>query len=54
MYFDAPAGNEPLVDTPNGVRVLLSFNGAMVLLLGLMPGALMTLCADAIRIALAT
>ena len=54
MYFDAPVSDMPLVDTPNGVRVLLSFNGAAVLLLGLMPGALMTLCADAIRIALAT
>jgi len=54
MYFDAPVGDMPLVETPSGVRVLLSLNGAMVLLLGLMPGALMTLCADAIRIALAT
>ncbi|RZT93679.1 NADH-quinone oxidoreductase subunit NuoN [Rivibacter subsaxonicus] len=54
MYFDAPAGDEPLIETPTGVRVLLSFNGAAVLVLGLMPGALMAACADAIRIALST
>jgi NADH-quinone oxidoreductase subunit N len=30
------------------VRVVLSVNGLLVLVLGIMPGALMALCADAI------
>lgn len=55
MYFDAPAGAaEPLAAGPAGVRRLLALNGALVLGLGLLPGGLMSLCADAVRIALAT
>jgi NADH-quinone oxidoreductase subunit N len=34
--------------------VVLSVNGALVLVLGLLPGGLMALCADAIVRALAT
>jgi NADH-quinone oxidoreductase subunit N len=30
------------------VRVVLSLNGALVLILGIVPGGLMTLCAQAI------
>jgi NADH-quinone oxidoreductase subunit N len=31
------------------VRAVLSLNGALVLVLGLMPGGLMALCAQAMR-----
>ncbi|MBS0506379.1 MAG: NADH-quinone oxidoreductase subunit NuoN [Proteobacteria bacterium] len=53
MYFDAPltAGT---VSAPFDARVVLSLNGALVLILGVVPGGLMALCADAIVRALAT
>ena len=38
----------------NIVRVVLTLNGALVLVLGLVPGGLMALCADAVVRALAT
>jgi NADH-quinone oxidoreductase subunit N len=47
MYFDPPL-TATTVSAPLDVRVVLSINGALVLLLGLMPGGLMTLCAQAI------
>ena len=47
MYFDPPLTAATVVaDTQ--VRVVLSINGALVLLLGLMPGGLMALCANAV------
>jgi NADH-quinone oxidoreductase subunit N len=52
MYFDAPvqtAGIEAGAD----VRSVLSINGALVLVLGIVPGGLMTLCAQAIASLLA-
>ena len=36
------------IDAPVDARVVLSINGALVLLLGIMPGGLMTLCTQAI------
>ncbi len=49
MYFDAPnAGMPTAIHAPTDARVVLSINGALVLLLGLMPGGLMTLCTQAI------
>jgi NADH-quinone oxidoreductase subunit N len=36
------------------VRVVLTLNGALVLLLGLLPGGLMALCSDAVLRALVT
>ncbi len=48
MYFDAPAQTAPIA-APMGVRAVLSVNGALVLVLGLLPGALMTLCVQAVR-----
>jgi NADH-quinone oxidoreductase subunit N len=49
MYFDAPnAGMPTAIDAPVDARVVLSINGALVLLLGIMPGGLMTLCTQAI------
>ncbi|MEN9384058.1 MAG: NADH-quinone oxidoreductase subunit NuoN [Pseudomonadota bacterium] len=48
MYFDAAVQTAPIT-APAEVRVVLSVNGALVLVLGLMPGGLMDLCANAIR-----
>ena len=36
------------VAAPADVRVVLTINGALVLVLGILPGGLMTLCAQAI------
>jgi NADH-quinone oxidoreductase subunit N len=47
MYFDAPI-TATTVSASMDVRVVLSLNGALVLILGIMPGGLMTLCAQAI------
>ena len=47
MYFDAPI-TATTVAAPLDVRVVLSINGALVLVLGILPGGLMTLCAQAI------
>jgi len=47
MYFDEPI-TATTVSASADVRVVLSINGALVLLLGLLPGALMTLCARAV------
>ncbi|MWL86686.1 MULTISPECIES: NADH-quinone oxidoreductase subunit NuoN [unclassified Cupriavidus] len=53
MYFDAPAGEEPL-EASGGVRAMLSLNGLAVILLGIFPAALMSLCYEAIRATLAS
>lgn len=53
MYFDKPVDDTP-VQGPFDVRAVLTVNGALVLLLGLFPGALMALCADAVKRALLT
>ncbi len=53
MYFDAPL-TATRVSAPLDVRVVLTVNGALVLVLGLLPGGLMALCADAVVRALAT
>jgi NADH-quinone oxidoreductase subunit N len=47
MYFDAPLTATSVV-APADVRVVLGLNGALILLLGLFPSALMTLCQTAI------
>jgi NADH-quinone oxidoreductase subunit N len=47
MYFDQPV-SAGAITAPFDVRALLSVNGALVLVLGLVPGGLMTLCANAI------
>jgi NADH-quinone oxidoreductase subunit N len=54
LYFDVPERDAPAIETPLDVRAVLTVNGLAVLALGLLPGGLMSLCADAIRIALAT
>lgn len=49
VYFDEPAADAaPMVATV-GQRGVLSINGALILLLGLLPGGLMALCVQAIR-----
>ncbi len=49
MYFDAPPAHVPAtIEAAKDVRVVLSLNGALVLVLGLLPGGLMTLCAQSI------
>jgi NADH-quinone oxidoreductase subunit N len=47
MYFDEPI-TATTVAAPADVRVVLSINGALILILGIVPGGLMTLCAQAI------
>ena len=47
MYFDAPI-TASTVSAPTDVRVVLTVNGALILILGLVPGGLMALCARAI------
>jgi len=47
MYFDAPTITAPITAAID-VRAVLTLNGALLLLLGLLPGGLMALCANAI------
>jgi NADH-quinone oxidoreductase subunit N len=47
MYFDPPVHTAP-IEAPMDIRVVLTINGALVLLLGLLPGSLMALCAKAV------
>jgi NADH-quinone oxidoreductase subunit N len=49
MYFDAPlAHNAQPVSGPTDAKVVLAINGALILVLGMVPGGLMTLCAQSI------
>jgi NADH-quinone oxidoreductase subunit N len=47
MYFDAPSQTAP-IEAGMEVRSVLSLNGALVLVLGIVPGGLMALCAQAV------
>ncbi|ACB33782.1 proton-translocating NADH-quinone oxidoreductase, chain N [Leptothrix cholodnii SP-6] len=53
MYFDEPVDNSP-IHAPAHARAVLSLNGAAVLVLGILPGGLMAMCAQAIVKALAS
>jgi NADH-quinone oxidoreductase subunit N len=53
MYFDAPI-TASTVSADTDVRVVLSLNGALILILGILPGGLMALCARAIVSTLGT
>jgi NADH-quinone oxidoreductase subunit N len=53
MYFDSPI-TATTVSAPADVRAVLSLNGALILILGILPGGLMALCADAVIKTLAT
>jgi NADH-quinone oxidoreductase subunit N len=48
MYFDAPESNSP-ISLGQDTALLISMNGLGVLLLGLLPGALMSVCAVAVQ-----
>ena len=52
MYFDEPV-TATTVSAGADVRVVLSLNGLLVLLLGVLPGALMALCAQSVKTMLA-
>ena len=47
MYFDAPTQTAE-IEAGLDARSVLSLNGALVLVLGIVPGGLMTLCAQAV------
>ena len=47
MYFDDAAIDAP-IQAPLDMRAVLSLNGALLLVLGILPGALMALCAKAL------
>ncbi len=47
MYFDAPLQTAE-IDAPADARAVLSLNGVLVVVLGVLPGGLMTLCTDAV------
>lgn len=51
MYFDAPTDMSPIV-ADRGMQITLSVNGIAVVLLGIVPGTLMTACLQAISQAL--
>lgn len=47
MYFESPTSSA-VISAPFDVRAVLSINGALVLLLGILPGGLMALCGQAV------
>lgn len=50
MYFDAPhSHNAQPISAPADARIVLTINGALLLVLGIAPGSLMTLCAQSIN-----
>jgi NADH-quinone oxidoreductase subunit N len=51
MYFDAPQDHAP-IEPRLDVGVVMTLNGLAVLLLGILPGRLMELCIDSIRLSL--
>jgi NADH-quinone oxidoreductase subunit N len=53
MFFEEPSDTAPL-GAPGDVRLVMSLNGAAVLIFGLLPGGLMAMCAQAIVKALAS
>jgi NADH-quinone oxidoreductase subunit N len=49
MYFDAPQRHNALpISAPADAKAVLAINGALILILGILPGGLMTLCAESI------
>jgi NADH-quinone oxidoreductase subunit N len=53
MFFDEPQDAAPIA-APGDVRLVMSLNGAAVLVFGMLPGGLLELCKVAIRQALST
>jgi NADH-quinone oxidoreductase subunit N len=55
MYFDAPhAGLPTEIVARTDARAVLALNGGLLLVLGMAPGGLMTLCGDAIAVLVKT
>jgi len=52
MYFDAPSAEVQPVSQASDAAVLLSANGLAVLLLGILPQSLMTVCALSVQLSL--
>jgi NADH-quinone oxidoreductase subunit N len=52
IWFDEAADTSPIV-THGDMRVALSVNGVLIVLLGLMPGTLLTVCLHAMQATLA-
>ena len=48
IYFDEPV-DTAVIAPATDARLVMTLNGALVLLLGLVPGPLMALCLDAVR-----
>lgn len=49
MYFDAPlAHNAQPISAPADARIVLALNGALMLILGILPGSLVALCTQSI------
>jgi NADH-quinone oxidoreductase subunit N len=49
MYFDVPQRHNALpISAPADAKAVLAINGALILILGIVPGGLMTLCAESI------
>ena len=49
MYFEAPAGDAPAVESSTGVKVVLALNAAALLGLGVLPNGLLELCSRLIH-----
>ncbi|MBS1187684.1 MAG: nuoN [Burkholderiaceae bacterium] len=54
MYFDQPPEQAEAIEAPVDLRIVLGINGLAVLGLGFLPGALMSACAKAIALTLAS
>jgi NADH-quinone oxidoreductase subunit N len=52
MYFDAPHADAPAIVPQDDARLLLSANGLAVLLLGILPQPLLSMCAYSIQLSL--
>jgi NADH-quinone oxidoreductase subunit N len=52
MYFDAPPAEDVVPSHYNDAAMLLSANGLAILLLGILPQSLMTLCALSVQMSL--
>src|SRR5690606_10395580 len=52
VYFDEPVAEVGAVSASCGQRGVLSLNGALILVLGILPGGLMALCVHAIQTSL--
>ncbi|NDD94260.1 MAG: NADH:ubiquinone oxidoreductase subunit N, partial [Betaproteobacteria bacterium] len=51
MYFDAPSNISTPEPAADG-RLVLGLNGLAVIVLGLLPGPLLTLCVEAIQLSM--